>query len=341
MFEAEIQVNEKRMLANFYVADEVGKALLGWETAKLIGVLKIGVDINQIDVKQNQQLSKIKGIMAEITIDESVRPVQQPYRRVPVSIEKIVNEKISLMLSEGIIEPVKTSRWISPLVMQPKPDGDVRVCVDMRRANEAVIREYHPMPTMEEFMPYLAEVTVFSKIDVKQAFHQVELSPSSREITTFITKKGLFRYKRLMFGISCAPEIFQKIMEQLLSGCDGCCIFMDDILGYGATKKQHDMNVKILNRLKGNNVTLNDKKCIYNVKSVTFLGHELSERGIKPTDDKIDSITVLLKAIVNNIEILVVKVRQATTVNVYKPPKVDWIFPLPKFEHPVVYMGEL
>lgn len=139
MFNAEIQVQENKMLANFYVADEVGKPLLGYETAKLIGVLKIGANINQIDVKQ-QELSIIKGIMVEIPIDKNVRPVQQPYRRVPVSIEKIVDEKIEIMLREDIIERVNTSRWISPLVLQPKPDGDVRICVDMRRANEAVIR---------------------------------------------------------------------------------------------------------------------------------------------------------------------------------------------------------
>lgn len=147
------------------------------------------------------------------------------------------------------------------------------------------------MPTMEEFLPYIGGATIFSKIDVRQAFHQVLLSSSSREITTFITKIGLFRYKRLLFEISCAPEIFQKTMEQLLSGCGGCCIFMDDILVYGATTKQHDMNTTgILNRLKENNVTLNDKKCVYGVKSLTFLGHELSGNEIRPTDDKVDSI---------------------------------------------------
>src|SRR5687768_4551478 len=94
-----------------------------------------------------------------------------------------------------------------------------------------------------------------------------------------------------MFGISCAPEVFQKMMEQLLRGCDGCCIFIDDILVYGATSEEHERNLnEVLNRLKENNVTFNDKKCTYRRESVTFLGHELSKRGIRPTDDKIDSV---------------------------------------------------
>jgi len=105
----------------------------------------------------------------------------------------------------GIIEKVKgASRWVSPMVVIPK-DADIRICVDMRCANKAVKRENYPLPTIEDFLPHLGKGKVFTKLDVKNAFHQVEISEESREITTFITKKGLYRYKRLMFGIVCAP----------------------------------------------------------------------------------------------------------------------------------------
>ena len=87
-----------------------------------------------------------------------------------------------------------------------KPDGDIRICVDMRRANEAIERERHPIPVIEEVLHDLNGSTVFSKLDLKRGFHQVELDTESRQITTFITHKGLFRYKRLMFGITSAPE---------------------------------------------------------------------------------------------------------------------------------------
>lgn len=291
MVETKIQVGSEVIIAKFYVADEVGKPLLGWETAIPLKVLKIGNDVNKIEGKPVGELTKIKGILVEIPTNDDIQPVQQPYRRVPAPMEKRVDEKVESMLEAGIIERVQTSKWISPLVMQPKPDGDVRICVDMRRANESVIREYHPLPTIDEFLPYLGDAKYFSKIDVRQAFHQVELAPNSREITTFITKKGLFQYKRLMFGISCAPEIFQKIMEQLLSGCTGCCIFMDDILIYGATREMHDERLTaILKRLKEFNVTLNEEKCVYCSTSVTFLGHKLSENGIQPTSDKVESV---------------------------------------------------
>lgn len=120
---------------------------------------------------------------------------------------------------------------------------------------------------------------------------QVEISPESREITTFMTRRGLFRYTRLIFGINCAPEIFQKLMEQILNGCEGCCIYIDDIIVHGETKQQHEIRIqKVLQRLKEYNVSLNDDKCVFGATSVNFLGHQLSNKGIKPTYDKIKAI---------------------------------------------------
>lgn len=160
-------------------------------------------------------------------------------RRVPVPLEQAVNERIDKMVKQGM----GPSKWISPLVVVPRSNSDdIRIFVDMRRANEAVERENHPLPTSDDLLPHLAKAKFFSKIDIKNAFHQVEISPESREITTFITSKGLYRYTRLMFGINCAPEIFQRIMEQILAGLRGWLCFLDDILVHGETREEHDRN---------------------------------------------------------------------------------------------------
>lgn len=287
MFRAQIQIGKKLVDANFYVADEFGKFLIGWETGYDLGILKIGYEINHVE---HVEFGKIKDVEVEIPIKPDVKPVQQPYRRVPAPLEKIVDDKIDELFRKGIIEKVKSSKWISPLVIVPK-QNDIRVCVDMRRANEAVERENHPLPTMEDFLPELRTAKYFTKLDVKQAFHQVEIAPSSRDITTFITKKGLFRYKRLMFGITCAPEIFQKIMEQILKGCDGCLNYMDDVIVFAPTKESHETRLRnVIQRLNEFNVTLNKEKCVYGVNEIDFLGHRLSSDGIKPTHDKILAI---------------------------------------------------
>lgn len=94
-----------------------------------------------------------------------------------------------------------------------------------------------------------------------------------------------------MFGITCAPEIFQKIMEQILCGCRGCLVFIDDILIYGSDQKEHDVHLAAVKQaLMANEVTLNESKCIYSKNGLKFLGHNLSANGITPDVDKLESI---------------------------------------------------
>lgn len=119
----------------------------------------------------------------------------------------------------------------------------------------------------------------------------MEISEDSREITTFITKKGLFRYTRLMFGIVCAPEVFQEIIERVLSGCENCFNFMDDVIIFGETKEQLERCVKtVLDRFKEYNILLNHEKCIFSVEEIQFLGHVLSGKGISPANSKVVAI---------------------------------------------------
>lgn len=175
MFEATIKVANKQMSAKFYVANELGKMLLGFETATALNILKIGHEINQIETTDGK-FGKIKGVIIDIPIKENAKAVQQPYRRIPAPLEKIVDEKIADLLDKGIIEKIEISNWISPLVVVPKDNGnDARICVDMRRANEVIAREKHPLPTFDDFLPELNVAQLFSKVDVKSAFHQVDI----------------------------------------------------------------------------------------------------------------------------------------------------------------------
>lgn len=117
----------------------------------------------------------MKGVMIDIPINHEIKGVVQPYRRCPVPLGKLVDEKIDEMLRQGIIERVNgVSKWVSQLDYAPKNDGDICICVDMRRANTAVDRESHPLPTMDDFLPHLGRTKMFSKLDIKQAYHQVD-----------------------------------------------------------------------------------------------------------------------------------------------------------------------
>lgn len=225
-------------------------------------------------------------------MNTEVTPVAQPHRKVPIHLEDKVEAKLDEMLKQGIIEEVnEPCRWISPMVVVPKADGSIRICIDMRQANKAIARENHPLQTLDDIWPKLANATVFSCLDIKDAFHQVELTPESRYITTFITKRGLLRYTRLMFGINSAPEKFQKTIDRVLLGCKGFVVYLDDILVFGNSKTDHDQNLKqVVDRLSKYNVLLNKSKQTIGAKTVKFVGHEITPGSVKPCIDKLEAV---------------------------------------------------
>lgn len=280
-FEADIVISTNKTARKtiFYVVRDGTRNLLGKNTAIKLGVLQIGLHVNAI-----QPFRKFKDVTIAIPIDKNVKPIIQPYRRIPIPLENKVNAKLTELQDSDIIEEVNgPTLWVSPMVPVLKENGEVRICIDIRCANGAIIRENHPLPTMNEMLPNFRQAKYFSRLDIKNAFHQLEIDPDSRYITTFSTSKGLFRYKRLMFGIFCAPEIFQKVLEKILLGCEDTENFIDDIIVFGHEEQIHDKRLhKVLKVLKENNILLNEGKCIFKTKKVEFLGHELSEEGIKP-----------------------------------------------------------
>lgn len=192
MFTAEIQAGPNKVNAEFYVVEGGSQCLLGEKTASELRVLKIGFDVAAIE--SSGTFPKMRGILLEIPIDTSVQPIQQPYRRPPIALESLIEQKLKYLLEQDVIEKVtQPSPWVSPLVPVLKDSGEIRLCVDMRRANRAVLREKHPLPVIDELLGSIHGAVLFSKLDIKDAYHQIEISEKSREITTFITKFGMFR----------------------------------------------------------------------------------------------------------------------------------------------------
>ena len=156
----------------------------------------------------------------------------------PYHLRDELSQKLKELEELDIIEKTTgPTHWVSPVIVVPKSDGDIRLCVDMRKANLAVKRKRHPIPTIEELLQEMNQSKILSKLDVKWAYHQIELDPESRNITTFATHEGLFRYKRLMFGVSCAPELYQRTMQQTLAGCKGVRNILDDIIVFASSEK--------------------------------------------------------------------------------------------------------
>ncbi|XP_056444336.1 uncharacterized protein K02A2.6-like [Gadus chalcogrammus] len=199
------------------------------------------------------------------------------------------------MEGNGIIERVtQPTDWCAPMVPVLKSTGKACICVDLKRLNEAVKRKQYILPTTDEITAKLSGATVFSSLYAASGFFQIPLHPDSCKLTTFLTPYGRFNFKRLPFGITSTPEIFQRKMMETLQGLEGVEVFMDDILVYGTTQEQHDGRLeKVMQRIVTAGLKLNREKCSIRQSQLRFLGHLIDRSGIRPDPDKVKAIRQL------------------------------------------------
>ena len=173
---------------------------------------------------------------------------------------------------------------------EPSRPKEIRICVDMRSLNQAIIRERHVIPIIDDVVSDLNGCKVFSKIDLNQGYHQIPLQSNWRQFTTLSTYVGLFRYKRLNFGLSCAAEVFQKKVSDALNGIPCVKNISDDIYVGGTDKDTHDYHLKqVFHRLHETGPTINLPKCQFRVPTVLFFGHVFSEK-VLPGPKKVEAL---------------------------------------------------
>lgn len=294
-FKAQLSVHPDlpSTMEEFFVVKGARYGLMSKHAAMKLKVLKIGLrlDAVKLDEEEEEEFPKVPGVLIKFDIDKSIPPHRAGFYRMPYALEDRAAMKLRLQEKRKIIESVEFSDTVNGLIVIPKGNNDVRLCVDMRQSNKAIRCTQYPMPTFEDFTARLHGAKVFSKLDLQEAYHHFELDEPSRELTTFMTRDGLKRYTRLMFGVNCAPGYFQKFMDQKLAGIKGVKCFMDDILIFGKTQEEHDaalnITLKILSDCK---FKLNDKKCEYSKESLEFLGHTISAEGIKASAEKVEAL---------------------------------------------------
>ena len=223
-----------------------------------------------------QGIGKLKGILVDLNVDPDSKPVAQPPRRQPFSVRQKMEEEIQHLLDQDIIEKVsEPTGWVSSPVVTPKKDqSQIRLNVDMRVANQAIPRRHTQHPTIDDVVNELSGSTVFSHLDMSKGYHQLELNLSSRNVTTFSTHIGLYRYKRLNYGTRSAAEIFQEtIREELTHDVNGVFNISDDIIVHGRDTREHDANLKaLLEKSREKNVTFNKAKCEFSKDRVVYYG---------------------------------------------------------------------
>ena len=280
--------NNKSAQCTFYVAD-VPRSIIGMD---IISALRLNISCDR--PFSTSTPADTQPVIAEI--HENEKPVVSihlkkdapasiitPARRLPFALENPVELELRKLLAADIIEPIASSPYISPIVVVNKRDNSIRLCVDYRRINACTIIDCHPIPSVDELFSKVRDARYFSKIDLKTAYHQVTIDPDSRNLTAFSTHVGLFRYKRMPYGLANAPAAFTRILQQALQSCSNLISYFDDILVFAPTKQEHDKHLQNLrSTLKAHNFEINEDKSQYGVQTIEFLGRQLSAEGIKP-----------------------------------------------------------
>ena len=185
-FEAELCYKDRKCTVTFVVVEEKARPILSRQTSEILAILKI--EINSVSEENLLRefprffngVGKLKDFQAKLHIDESVEPTAQRLRPSPFGLREKIEEKLEELVNHDVIEQVQgPTPWVSPVAVVPKPTGDIRLCVDMRKANRAIVRERHPIPTVDDVLYQLNGSTIFSKLDLKWGFHQIELEEQS------------------------------------------------------------------------------------------------------------------------------------------------------------------
>lgn len=228
-----------------------------------------------------------------ITLCNDAVPHVSSCRKIPIALKSKVKDKLDKMVSENIILPVsEPTDWVNPIVVVPKSNGDIRICMDPRNLNKYVKRELFQIPTYDTLFAELGGAKYFTLLDASSAFLQIPLTYESSLLCTVITPFGRYRYLRLPYGLTSAPEVFQRFIYNLIGDLPKVICYFDDILVFGQTLEEHNVNLnRVLGKIKNSGLTLNLEKSKFCVSEIKFLGHIISSKGISPDPDKTQAIS--------------------------------------------------
>ena len=203
-----------------------------------------------------------------------------------------VEKELERLEREDIIESVSHSEWASPVVTVTKDDGSLRLRGDNKRSvNPACLIDQYPLPQVKDMFARLAGCKRFTKIDLSQAYLQLTLDEESQSVTTINTIKGLFRFKRLPFGIASASAIFQRTIESVLRGIPCTLVRADDILVSGHSDEEALANVeKVLARLADAGLKAKRRKCRMMEPEVIYKGYVVNAHGRRPDPERVPAV---------------------------------------------------
>lgn len=237
-------------------------------------------------------LGRCNKTKASLTLKSDARPVFRKARSAPFAAMPAIEAELERQLHEGVYSPVEYSDFAAPIVVVKKKNGKIRICGDYSTGlNDLLEPNKFPLPSPEQIFTGLSGKKIFSKIDLTDAFFQIELDEKAKRLLTINTHMGLFTVNRLQQGVKTAPGIFQELMAKMLSGVSGAFALIDDIILGGANEEEHrEILLEVLSRIQDYGFKLKVEKCEFGQTSICFCGHVIDPEGIRPDPKKIQSI---------------------------------------------------
>lgn len=297
-------VESKRKLCNveFLIVKYCQNPIIGLNACIELDLIKKVESLDNKDKSevyaQNREVFDGLGCFPDsctIRLDQNAKPKISAARRIPLKIRDQFKVTLENLVKKEIITPVSEPvEWVNNVVIVEKPNGSLRICIDPIELNKYIIREKYTIPTLEELAPKLSNKQVFTVLDIKDGFYHVKLDNESSKLCSFSTVYGTYRFLRAPFGLSCMPEIFQRLVYKYFGDIPGVSIYFDDLCIAGDSKDEVDQILKnVLERARKYNIRFNFDKLQYCVNEVKYLGVIFNKSGMSPDPEKTKSIKTL------------------------------------------------
>ena len=251
---------------------------LDWSNICSVKSRLLEEDLSQV-LEQSKEvfqdgIGTVKNACASLQLQPNAQPKFHPPRQIPLPLKPLVEQEIQRLVNNGSWEKVTYSDWGTPIVPVVKSDGGIRLCGDYKvTVNPQLQVAQHPLPKPDNMFAALGGCKIFSKLDLRQAFQQLQMDEVSQEMCTLSTHLGLYRPKRLPYGVASSPALWQQTMDKLFIGKPGIFCFVDDILVAGKDEVQHLERLKVvLETLRSTGLRIRKDKCQFAVPWVEYLG---------------------------------------------------------------------